>query len=242
MGNTRDQLFEQIERIEDFSFDAKVAAVFDDMVARSVPFYAEVQRMVVETANSFLQKGGVFCDIGCSTGTTIEALAALQPESTVRYVGIDPSAPMLEQATQKLAHLSDRVELLHGSVQEEHMLRPANVVAMLYTLQFIRPIDRAEVISRIHDSILPGGCFILAEKVLSDTRFARRRFIEFYHEYKGRNGYSANEIAKKRDALENVLIPYENQENILMLRKAGFQEIEQAFRWYNFALYIAVRD
>jgi tRNA (cmo5U34)-methyltransferase len=47
------------------------------------------------------------------------------------------------------------------------------------------------------------------------------------------------EISQKREALENVLIPYKTSENINMLRNGGFKQAEVFFRWYNFTGIIA---
>ena len=65
-----------------------------------------------------------------------------------------------------------------------------------------------------------GGCLILLEKVLSNDKYFNRTFIDIYHEYKiSKQGYSNVEIQKKREALENVLIPYKVDENVDLLKK-----------------------
>ena len=46
---------------------------------------------------------------------------------------------------------------------------------------------------------------------------------------------------QKREALENVLIPYTQDENEAMLKEAGFKYSELLFRWANFALFIAYK-
>jgi tRNA (cmo5U34)-methyltransferase len=241
-NGTQDRLFGEIDRVEDFCFDHQVAAVFDDMISRSVPFYEEVQRMVVELGMKFLEGGGKVYDVGCATGTTLAKLEALVPSAwNVELVGIEPSRAMLEQARSKLGDsTAGRVQLVEASIQDLSELPDARLVTMLYTLQFVRPIDRLSVLTMIRRSLRPGGCLLVAEKVLADADFARRLYIDVYHDYKRTNGYSETEITKKRQALENVLIPYRNHENVELLRAAGFSGVEQAFRWYNFALYLAV--
>ena len=47
----RDDLFSKNMKINDFSFDEKVADVFDDMLERSVPFYNEVQDTAVNISS-----------------------------------------------------------------------------------------------------------------------------------------------------------------------------------------------
>jgi tRNA (cmo5U34)-methyltransferase len=242
----RDELFADGQlAAQDFVFDEKVASVFDDMLERSVPLYAEVQRMAVELAVRFLQDGARVYDIGCSCGTTLAGIAeAIPPGHRVRLIGIEPSADMREQAAKKLApaELVHGVELWPNPVEEYDHLPDAQVIVMLYTLQFLRPMARPRLMRTLYHSLRPGGCLIFAEKILGSDPGLRRTFIDLYHDYKSRNGYSDTEIACKRQALENVLIPFTDEENQAMLREAGFGQRERLFQWYNFAAYIAVKN
>src|SRR4029453_430951 len=91
-------------RIDDFNFGKETAAVFDDMLDRSVPFYAEIQRMVAELAADFAAEGTAIYDLGCSTCNTFLQIARGLPAGPdVRFVGIDSSPEMLEIARCKLA-------------------------------------------------------------------------------------------------------------------------------------------
>ena len=87
----------------------------------------------------------------------------------------------------------------------------------------------------------PGGVLILVEKILAEESLFNRNFIKYYYDMKRRQNYSELEISQKREALENVLIPYKSSENILMLRDAGFSHCEVFFKWYNFAGLVAVK-
>jgi tRNA (cmo5U34)-methyltransferase len=237
-----DDIFEGTSRVEEFEFNDEVAAVFDDMVSRSVPFYNEVQRIIVEVAERYLTEAGVMYDVGCSTASTICSLAETAPPSTT-FVGIDPSDAMLRKAQEKVNALNSdaKITFIASSIQDVDLAEDVDVITMLYTLQFVRPLDRLEVLTRLYESLRPGGCLLIAEKVLADNMFARRLYIDLYHRHKQASGYSPTEISRKREALENVLIPFTNKENLELLSQAGFTEVEQAFRWYNWAAYIAVK-
>lgn len=242
----RDELFANGQQApRDFVFDEHVASVFDDMLERSVPLYAEVQRMAVELAVCFLGDGATVYDIGCSSGTTLARIAeTVPPGRELRLVGIEPSASMREQAAKKLAPagLTHSVEFWPRPVEEYESLPDAQVIVMLYTLQFLRPMLRPKVMRTLCHSLRSGGCLIFAEKILGGDPSLRRIFIDLYHGYKSRNGYSDTEITSKREALENVLIPFTDAENQAMLREAGFSQRERLFQWYNFAAYIAVKE
>ena len=67
------------------------------MVSRSVPSYAEIQRMLVERGAYFATEGSSIYDLGCSTATTLALLHESLPVET-RLCGVDSSEQMLEQA------------------------------------------------------------------------------------------------------------------------------------------------
>jgi tRNA (cmo5U34)-methyltransferase len=238
-----DRIFDNPDRkVSDFAFDESVSNVFDDMVSRSVPFYNEIQRMTCELASDFAVPGTNIYDIGCSTGTTLKTLHELVNKD-VNFIGIDNSADMLKKAYTKLAKVTRERKciLIEADIHENLPIENASVVTMVLVLQFVRPLYRERVIRSIYEGMNKDSCLILVEKLTSSNTMLNRFFIEHYYDYKRREGYSDTEIAKKREALENVMIPYRPEENILMLKEAGFKHIEDFFRWYNFTAYIAIK-
>lgn len=238
----RDNLFLVENNNQDFTFDARTAGVFDDMVQRSVPFYEEIQRMTCELARDFAVDGTRLYDIGCATGTSLQILDPVLDPS-IAFVGVDNSEDMLAKARQKLKHVADRrpLTLINSDIHARFQIENASVVMMILTLQFIRPLNREDLLRRINESLGENGCLILVEKVTGPHSLLNRLFIEHYYDFKRRSGYSEMEISKKREALENVLIPYHIQENRELLFKTGFTQIEEFFRWYNFCGIIAVK-
>lgn len=237
-----DVFLREDQPIGDFAFDATVAGVFDDMVSRSVPFYEEMQRMVCELARDFARPDTNLYDIGCSTATTLLMLDAFLDEG-VNFVGIDNAPEMLEKAKAKIQQAGTQrpMDLRVGDLHQGLAMTNASVVTMLLTLQFVRPLYRERVIKAIHSGLNDQGCLLLIEKLTSEDTVFNRLFIDHYYDFKRRNGYSEIEISNKREALENVLIPYRLEENIQLLRETGFRQIEVFFRWYNFCGIIAVK-
>jgi tRNA (cmo5U34)-methyltransferase len=234
----KDEIFAGPRRATDFHFGAETARVFDDMLPRSVPFYEEIQRMIGELVADFAEPGTAIYDMGCSTATTfLEIGRTLPPDLDVRFVGIDSSEEMLEIARRKLTGEQGfrwPFELRCADMNQGVQIVNSSVVLMVLTLQFIRPLYREHVIRSIHDGMTDNGCLILVEKVLGEDSTFNRLFINHYYEMKRRNGYSDLEIAQKREALENVLIPYRLEENKELMKKQGFQHCDVFFKWYNF--------
>ena len=243
--DARDQIFSTLtKKIADFDFGEKTAAVFDDMLGRSVPFYAEMQRMIGELASDYAEEGTAIYDLGCSTGTTILRIAENIPRGrNVRYVGVDSSPEMLEIARRKLSESGfDRsFDLECADLNEGVRIENASVVLLVLTLQFIRPLYRERLIRSIHQGLTDKGAVILVEKVLGENSEFNRLFIHHYYEMKRENGYSDLEIAQKREALENILVPYRLEENKELLREQGFRHVDVFFKWYNFCAIIATK-
>jgi len=242
----KDQVFlESTSRASDFAFDAEVAEVFDDMISRSVPFYHEQQRMIKDIAKKFWIPSTYVYDLGCSTATTLINLCG-EIGDTALLVGYDNSSAMLERARIKIKEkgFENRIEVRYGDLNgdlSELFVNNASVVTMCFTLQFIRPLQRDNLIRKIYNGLVEGGVLVLAEKVLTNTTHMNRFFIEFYYDFKKRNGYSENEILRKREALENVLIPYRIEENLELFRRNGFDIVETFFQWYNFGGFLCVK-
>jgi tRNA (cmo5U34)-methyltransferase len=237
----KDHVFkEEIKTAADFKFGAKVANVFDDMVNRSVPFYGEMQRMMAELAADYAKPGTDVYDLGCATGTTLIGMNTSIPLD-IRFIGIDDSPEMLDKCRIKLkeAGLTRPFELRVADLNRGVEISNASVVVLCLTLQFVRPIHRERLLKSIFDGLESGGVLILVEKILAEDSALNRDFIKYYYNYKRRNEYSEMEISQKREALENILIPYKLSENIAILRDTGFAHCEVFFKWYNFSGLIA---
>jgi len=226
----------------DFKFDETVTTVFDDMVSRSVPFYEELQRMTGEMAVDFAVDGTNLYDLGCATGTTFLYLDPLVSPG-VKFVGIDNSSEMIKKADEKMKehHLAHACEFIEADLNKGLLIENASVVVMILTLQFVRPLYRQHVIREVANGLNENGCLILIEKLVHSDSLFNRLFIKYYYDMKRRKGYSEMEMSQKREALENVLIPYRMEENRDLLLSEGFRYCEEFFRWYNFCGMVAVK-
>jgi tRNA (cmo5U34)-methyltransferase len=220
-----------------FEFDEEVAVVFDDMLSRSVPFYDEAMKLTAHFASINVKEGERIYDLGCSTASLLLEIER-RSNVAIRLIGIDNSSAMLEQASKKLHAFNSKIELCNGDILN-YAYEEAAVICSNYTLQFVRPPVRADFVKKIYDALKPGGLFIFSEKVISKDKALSKQMIDTYYDYKKAQGYSEYEIVQKREALENVLIPYTEEENRRMLSDAGFSYCDSIFKWVNFETFIA---
>jgi tRNA (cmo5U34)-methyltransferase len=220
-----------------FEFDEAVASVFDDMLSRSVPFYDEVRRLIIALILKEQKEGRKVLDLGSSTA---KFLLDLHSKMDVKMAlkGLDNSQAMLDRAVQKCQAFGAEIELELADMLT-YPYRDEDVVVANYTLQFIRPMQRLELVKKLYEGLHEEGMFIFSEKVVFEDKRLDKQMIDIYYDYKKRQGYSEYEIAQKREALENVLIPFTIEENIRMCKEAGFKQVDTIFQWANFVTLMA---
>ena len=219
-----------------FEFDEAVASVFDDMLSRSVPFYDEVRKLVVNLILREQREGLKVLDLGSSTAKFLLDLHT-KMDVNMQLKGLDNSQAMLNRAEQKCQAFGANIELELADMLYYKYIEEDVIVAN-YTLQFIRPMQRLELVKQLFNGLKNEGMFIFSEKVVFEDKVLDKEMIDIYYEYKKEQGYSEYEIAQKREALENVLIPFTIKENIQMCKDAGFTNVETVFQWANFVTFV----
>lgn len=219
-----------------FEFDEAVASVFDDMLSRSVPFYDEVRKLIISLILAEQKEGMKVLDLGSSTAKFLLDLYS-KASVNMKLKGLDNSQAMLDRAEQKCQAFGANIELELADMLS-YDYKEEDVVVANYTLQFIRPMQRLGLIRNIYNGLNDDGIFIFSEKIVFEDKVLDKEMIDIYYEYKKEQGYSEYEIAQKREALENVLIPFTIRENIGMCKDAGFTKIETVFQWANFVTFV----
>jgi tRNA (cmo5U34)-methyltransferase len=225
-----------------FTFDDSVARVFPDMIKRSVPGYATIVAMTGLLAGKYAIAGSNLYDLGCSLGASTLAMRQNVQAPGCRIIGVDNSSAMLERCRSVIdtdTH-DTPVELNCADIQDT-AVENASVVVLNFTLQFIPREARDAVIERIYRGLLPGGIMVLSEKVTFEDPHLDALNIELHHQFKRANGYSDMEVARKRSALETVLLPETLGQHRQRIALAGFESCDVWFQCFNFASLIALK-
>jgi tRNA (cmo5U34)-methyltransferase len=222
-----------------WEFDKDVARVFDDMLQRSIPQYDVMRETVRDIAFKYMKNETSVIDVGCANGQAIAGLAHMLPN--INFFGFDVSEAMLDQARDRFAH-QDNVAICHRDLKDGLSVdQSSSVIFSVLTIQFT-PIEyRMQIIKSLYDQLEDGGALILVEKVLGESAEIDALFRERYYALKGKNGYSKDDIDRKKLALEGVLVPITAKWNESMLRSAGFSQIDCFWRWMNFAGWVAIK-
>ena len=225
-----------------FEFNDSVAEVFTDMLKRSVPGYEASLEAIAILARRYGRAGTRCYDLGCSLGASTLAMRRNIVEPDCEIVAVDLSPDMIDRC-RKIVDADDtdlpvsiRVEDVRD-VAIEH----ASLVVLNYTLQFVPVNDRTRLVRRIYDGLIDGGVLILSEKVVDEDPAIEGLLVELHHEFKSANAYSDLEIARKRMALEEVLIPESTATHLERLADAGFNHRSVWLKHFNFVSILAIR-
>jgi tRNA (cmo5U34)-methyltransferase len=241
--HNKDQIYaEQQEQIAAFRFDDKVAGVFDDMIQRSVPGYGMILEMIGVIAQNYVKARTNCYDLGCSLGASTLAIRHNILADDCRIHAIDNSTAMTARCKKNIDADSAKTPVeIHCEDIQDTLIEQASLVTMNFTLQFVPAHLRLTLLKKINSGMIAGGALVLSEKIQSVQSDEQALLTELHHAFKRSRGYSDLEIAQKRTALENVLIPDSLQEHRQRLLEAGFSEVFLWFQCFNFVSLIAIK-
>lgn len=226
-----------------WEFDGSVTEVFDDMLTRSIPDYTNMRKLCRDVGRAFVKPKSDVVDLGCSRG---EALADFVNEFGAhnRFLGVEVSPPMLEAVRARFSGYINCgiVDVRDLDLRKAYPSCLASLTLAVLTIQFT-PIEyRQKILRNVYHHTLPGGAFILVEKLIGATADLDEMMKKIYYDMKAANGYTQDQIERKRLALEGVLVPMTSKWNEDLLRAAGFSQIDCFWRHGNFGGWVAIRD
>ena len=213
------------------------SSVFDDHVVRSIPGYSSAHYLVAGISDNFLSDGDVHLDAGCSTGALLRSVANRHQGKQVSFVGVDiePEMVAFAQANTDDERIQFEVaDLLYVDYR-------ATLISSVFTLQFVRPQARQELVNKWWNQLQWGGALCLVEKVRgSDARF-QDILTGLYWDWKSEQGFSDEEIIGKWRSLRRAMEPFSPAGNEELLRRSGFTDIETFWKWGPFQAWLAIK-
>jgi tRNA (cmo5U34)-methyltransferase len=224
-----------------WSFEDGVAQSFPEHVKRSVPLYENGHQLIVDISDFFLPSPSRCYELGCSTGELSLKLAQHHKDrSDIEWNAIDTSEQMLAQAQQHCAQAPQDIHWHCDDICSFHY-EPADMIIAYYTVQFVRPRRRQELMNKLYEALNWGGALLLFEKVRGpDARF-QDLFTHLYTEFKLQGGFQPEEIVHKSRSLKGVLEPFSSQANMDLMKRAGFQDVSSIMQHLCFQGFLAIK-
>lgn len=238
----KDQIYSlPLRQVGDFAFDEQVVGVFPDMIKRSVPGYGSILSMIGEVAESYVRAETAVYDLGCSLGACTMVIRPRIPKDCVIHA-VDSSEAMTRALQARLGELPPGCEVrLRCEDIRDTLIQNASLTVLNFTLQFVPREEREALLRQIAAGTLKGGALVLSEKICFDEPAHQELLTELHHSFKRANGYSELEVAQKRTALENILIPESLESHLARLKRVGFETACCWFQCFNFVSILAVK-
>lgn len=226
-----------------WTFNEAVSNCFDNMLERSIPGYDRMRSLVYSFGKNYVQSGTYIIDIGCSLGNAIFPFID-EFQDKCKYIGIEKSIAMVKKFNDRFYNeiKNGLVKIFNTGVEDYYPIVNASLVLSVLTLQFIPKQKRQLIINQVFNSLIPNGAFILVEKTQISPSTDDDLFKKIYYELKKQNGYSTEQILNKESSLKDTLVPLTREENVHMLREAGFKRINCFWSDIMFVAWIAVKE
>lgn len=222
----------------DFSF-GRLAGQFDAHIDASVPGRSDLLTICRDLSSRFIQDRTKVIDVGCTTGRLLEIIHDHNKSRGrhVQYVGLE-----IEEAFKsQFKHRSPRLRFKLADVRTYPRMENASLVLSIFTLQFIRHADKAAVLNRLFNALVPGGALIIAEKTLAESsRFQDALTFPFY-DRKLASGFSETQLLEKERQLRGQMTLFTESELRSQLFRAGFDELQTIWSYFPFIAVAAVK-
>ena len=145
---------------------------------------------------------------------------------------------MYKHAVSKLK--GKNIKLINKNINSIK-LKKADLIISYYTVQFIPPSVRQNVLNKLYKSLNWGGAFIMFEKVRgNDARF-ENILNSLYLEFKSDNKFSNDHLIEKSKSLRGIMEPFSNKGNIGLLKRSGFEDIQTIMQFLCFKGYLCIK-
>jgi tRNA (cmo5U34)-methyltransferase len=178
---------------------AEVARSFDRHVREQLPWYELATGAVAHIGRHFIGDGGLVYDIGASTGNIGKALAGVLEDRGALLLSIDRAPQMAEQYTGP-----GKLIVANACTVE---YEPFDFAVLFLTLQFLTPMQRRGLVTRLNKAMKPGGAIVVVDKVETSGGYAQTVLHRMTIAGKAATGTSAQDIVAKELSIAGVQRP-----------------------------------
>jgi len=216
--------------------DPSAVSSYQQTAQAKVPGMAALHRMThILLAESVPPEGEVLV-LGAGGGLELDAFAHAQPGW--RFVGVDPSLPMLELARETLGANASRVVLVEGLI-EDAPVREFDGAACLLTLHFLDPDTRLQTLRGLFQRLRPGAVLVVAHHSYAPE--ARMRWLRRSAAFASVNGVLDERDEASVAVMADKLPAISEEDEVALLEAAGFTEVELFYAALSFRGWVARR-
>jgi tRNA (cmo5U34)-methyltransferase len=207
---------------------------YDTKISAVLPYYRSFHEETINLVRSLPDKPKVWMDTGCGTGILIAKAIEYFPDT--KFLMLDPSEGMLQQARKKLSLSSyERLELLKASPTQEfsqELEERPDVITAIQCHHYLDHENRARAVKVCYELLIDDGIFITFENIRPLTEEGISIGKRYWGEFQSTHGRSEEEREKHLDRFGTEYFPITIEEHLKLLRETGFRTVE--LFWYSY--------
>jgi tRNA (cmo5U34)-methyltransferase len=204
-----------------WQFDKTVAKIFNNHAVQHIPNYNQVIDLCVDICNQ-QDKSIKIIDVGCAVG---ETLKRLHNNGFNNLYGVDSSQSMLNECPTNIATFYCSNQLPAG---------PYDIILMNWTLHFVK--EKLEYLKQIYANLNPNGILVISDKTSLDPTA-----INFYHNYKRKQGVSNLDIQAKEASVKDIMYIDNVEWYQQTLKEIGFSKIHIVNAFWCFTTFVCIK-
>ena len=217
--------------------DAAAIASYSDRTRRLVPGWADLQKMATLLLAERAPPQAHMLVVGAGGGAELRTFADAQPGW--RFVGVDPSAPMLDLARTTLGPLAERVEFHEGTV-DTAAWGPFDAATCLLTMHFVPHDQRLPTLREIQRRLRPGAPFVMAHMSFPQADGERATWLGRYAAFAIASGVDAEAARRAADTIGATLPLVSPDDEEALLAQAGFTGTRLFYAGFAFRGWVAL--
>ena len=158
-------------KVSSWKFSGETSSSFDKHIEKSVPGYLFGQTLVTTYSDYFINlTPKIIYDLGCSTGSLLAKIESRHSEKEIKYYGLDIIPEMIDSARKRKYINPNRFNFECKDITNIDF-KQSSIIISYYTLQFILPSVRQDLVNKIYESLAWGGAFFVFGKPCSMQGF-----------------------------------------------------------------------
>lgn len=202
---------------------------------QKVPGLLDMQRMARLLLEERVPADGTVLVLGAGGG--MELLAFAEAQAGWHFHGIDPSAPMLDMARQRLGPLASRVAFTEGYIDDASE-EECDGAACLLTLHFLPAEQRLHTLKAMRRRLKPGAPLVVAHHSYPQDDAQKGRWLQRFAAFSASSGI-ALDAAHTVDSMARLLPALSPEQDVALLHEAGFGTVELFYAAFSFRGWVA---
>ncbi|WP_319277184.1 class I SAM-dependent methyltransferase [Stenotrophomonas sp.] len=202
---------------------------------KKVPGLLDMQRMARLLLEERVPADGTVLVLGAGGGMELRAFTEAQPGWHFRAV--DPSAPMLDMARQRLGPLASCVAFTEGYIDDAPE-EECDGAACLLTLHFLPAEQRLHTLKAMRRRLKPGAPLVVAHHSYPQDDAQKGRWLQRFAAFSASSGI-ALDAAHTVDSMARLLPALSPEQDVALLHEAGFGTVELFYAAFSFRGWVA---